>query len=62
MLQTDLQTMLLNLYVMHISTLKIEEDMEFQRGLSVKQFLEIFLSRQKLTLLSCILTFETISG
>jgi hypothetical protein len=62
MLQTDLQTMLLNLYVMHISTLKIEEDMEFQRGLSVKQFLEIFLSRQKLTLLSCILTFETIFG
>jgi hypothetical protein len=62
MLQTDLQTMLLNLYDMHISTLKIEEDMEFQRGLSVKQFLEIFLSRQKLTLLSCILTFETIFG
>jgi hypothetical protein len=27
---------------MHILTLKIEEDMKFQIGLSVKQFLEIF--------------------
>jgi hypothetical protein len=45
---------------MHTPTLKIEEDMEFQKGLSVKQFLEFFKS-QKLTLLSCILTFETIS-
>jgi hypothetical protein len=62
MLQTDLQTILFNLDDVHIPTPKIEEDMEFQRGLSVKQFLEIFLSGQKLTLLSCISTFETISG
>jgi hypothetical protein len=62
MLQTDLQTMLFNLDDMHIATFKIEEDIEFQRGLSVKQFLEIFLSQQKLTLLSYILTFETIAG
>jgi hypothetical protein len=61
MLQTDLQTTLFNLDDMHIPTLKIEEDMGFQRGLSVKQFLENFLSQQKLTLLSCILTFETIT-
>jgi hypothetical protein len=62
MLQTDLQTILFNLDDVNIPTPKIEEDMEFQRGLSVKQFLEIFLSGQKLTLLSCISTFETISG
>jgi hypothetical protein len=54
--------MLFNLDDMHIPTLEIDEDMEFQRGLSVKQFLEIFVRRQKLTLLSCILTFETIAG
>jgi hypothetical protein len=54
--------MLFNLDDMHIATFKIEEDIEFQRGLSVKQFLEIFLSQQKLTLLSYILTFETIAG
>jgi hypothetical protein len=62
MLQTDIQTMLFNLDDMHIPTQEIDEDMEFQRGLSVKQFLEIFVRRQKLTLLSCILTFETIAG
>jgi hypothetical protein len=62
MLQTDLQTMLFNLDDVHIPNLEIEDDTEFQRGLSVKQFLEIFLSRQKLTLLSCISTFETIAG
>jgi hypothetical protein len=62
MLQTDLQRMLFNLDDMHIATFKIEEDIEFQRGLSVKQFLEIFPSQQKLTLLSYILTFETIAG
>jgi hypothetical protein len=62
MLHTDLQTILFILDDMHILTLKIEEDMEFQRGLSVKQFLEFFLSRQKLILLSCISTFETIDG
>jgi hypothetical protein len=50
MLQTDVQTMLFNLDDMHIATLKIEEDMEFQRGLSIKQ------------LFSYILTFETIDG
>jgi hypothetical protein len=61
MLQTDLQTMLFNLDDVHIPNLEIEDDTEFQRGLSVKQFLEIFLSRQKLTLLSCISTFETIA-
>jgi hypothetical protein len=61
MCQTDLKIMLFNLDDMDIPTLKIEEDIEFQRGLSVKQFLEIFLSRQKLTLLSCISTFETIA-
>jgi hypothetical protein len=42
MLQTDLQTMLFNMDDMHTPTLKIEEDMEFQKGLSVKQFLEFF--------------------
>jgi hypothetical protein len=61
MCQTDLKIMLFNLDDMDIPTLKIEEDIEFQRGLSVKQFLENFLSRQKLTLLSCISTFETIA-
>jgi hypothetical protein len=61
MCQTDLKIMLFNLDGMDIPTLKIEEDIEFQRGLSVKQFLENFLSRQKLTLLSCISTFETIA-
>jgi hypothetical protein len=61
MCQTDLKIMLFNLDDMDIPTLKIEEDMKFQRGPSVKQFLENFLSRQKLTLLSCISTFETIA-
>jgi hypothetical protein len=42
MLQTDLQIMLFNMDDMQTPTLKIEEDMEFQRGLSVKQLLEIF--------------------
>jgi hypothetical protein len=42
MLQTDLQIMLFNMDDMQTLTLKIEEDMEFQRGLSVKQLLEIF--------------------
>jgi hypothetical protein len=40
-LQTDLQTMLFNLDDMYRRTLKIEEGMQFSRGLSVKQILEI---------------------
>jgi hypothetical protein len=39
-LQTDLQTILVNLGDMHGPTLRIEEDMEFPRGLSVKKILE----------------------
>jgi hypothetical protein len=38
MLQNDLQTMIFNPDDMHIPTLKIEQDMEFQKWLSVKQF------------------------
>jgi hypothetical protein len=39
--QSDLQMLLFDLTNMHRLTLKIEEDIEFQKALSVKQFLEI---------------------
>jgi hypothetical protein len=40
-IQDDLETLLFLLSDMHTLDLKIEEDMEFQRGLIVKEFLEI---------------------
>jgi hypothetical protein len=40
--QTELKVLLFNLVDMHELTLKIKEDMKFQRGLSVKQFLKNF--------------------
>jgi hypothetical protein len=40
--QTELKVLLFTLVDMHELTLKIKEDMKFQRGLSVKQFLKIF--------------------
>jgi hypothetical protein len=43
-LQDGLGTLLFDLGDMCRLTLKMEEDMEFERGLSVKQILEIFLS------------------
>jgi hypothetical protein len=40
-LEDGLETLLLDLGDMHRPSLNIEEDMEFPRGLSVKQILEI---------------------
>jgi hypothetical protein len=44
-IQYGLQTFLFHLKDMHTLTLKIEEDIQFQRGLNVKQNLEfLFLT------------------
>jgi hypothetical protein len=43
-LQDDLETLFFNLGDMHRPTLKMEENMEFEIGLSVKQILKILLS------------------
>jgi hypothetical protein len=59
--QVDLQTLLFDLIGMHRVTLNIEEDMEFEKGLSVKQILEI-CSLEKLITFMCVSTFETISS
>jgi hypothetical protein len=42
---------------MHRPSHNIEEDMKFQKGLSVKQLLEIF-RLEKLIMFSCVSTFE----
>jgi hypothetical protein len=41
-IQDGLQMLLFHQNDMHKLTPKIEEDMEFQRGLSIKEFLEFF--------------------
>jgi hypothetical protein len=51
-LQDGLGTLLFDLGDMRRLTLKMEEDMEFERGLSVKQILEIFLSLEILKMFS----------
>jgi hypothetical protein len=43
-IQSVLHALLYSLEYMHKLTPHIEEDMEFQKGLNVKQFLEIFKS------------------
>jgi hypothetical protein len=39
--QSDLQALLFNKTDMHRQTLKMEEDMEFERGIGIKRILEI---------------------
>jgi hypothetical protein len=46
---------------MQTPTLKIKEDMEFQRGLSIKQIMET-CSLGKLITFSCVSTFGTIAS
>jgi hypothetical protein len=58
-IQDDLQTFLFHMSDMHILTLKIEKDMEFQRGLVLKQFLEILNFSENLITFNCVLIFET---
>jgi hypothetical protein len=57
MFQADLQILLYDLDDMHRPSHNIEEDMEFQRRLSIKQFLKICL--EKLITFSYVSTFET---
>jgi hypothetical protein len=59
--QDDLSSSFYDLDDMHILNLKIIEDIKFQRGLSVKQILEIF-SLDILIMFSCVLTIETIAS
>jgi hypothetical protein len=59
MTQTDLQTMIFHLDDMHRPNLNIEEDMELQRGLSVKIIMKN-CSLGKLITFSYVLTFEII--
>jgi hypothetical protein len=59
--QTDLQILFFDLCDMHRPSLKMGEYMEFQIGLSVKEFVEFFLSPLNLITFSCYSTFETIS-
>jgi hypothetical protein len=59
--QTNLQQMLFKLDDMGRPTLKIKEDMEFQRGLSIKQIMET-CSLGKLITFSCVSTFGTIAS
>jgi hypothetical protein len=61
-LQDGLEILLFDLGDMHRPTLKREEDMEFERGLSAKKILEILLSLKILITFSCVLTFETITS
>jgi hypothetical protein len=61
-LQDGLEILLFDLSDMHRPTLKREEDMEFERGLSAKKILEILLSLKILITFSCVLTFETITS
>jgi hypothetical protein len=61
-IQDGLKTLLFHLSDMPKLTLKIEEDIKFQRGLNIKQFLGNFLSLQNLITISCILTFKTIAS
>jgi hypothetical protein len=58
-IQDDLQTFLFHMSDMHTLTLKIEKDMEFQRGLVLKQFLEILNFSENLITFNCVLIFET---
>jgi hypothetical protein len=59
-IQDDLETLFFDLGDMHRPTLNMKENMEFEKGLIVKQILEI-LQSGKLRMLSCVLTFETIT-
>jgi hypothetical protein len=60
-IEYGLQTLLFHLNDMHRLTPMFEEDIEFQRGLHVKQFLN-FLSLHNLISFSYFLTFETIAS
>jgi hypothetical protein len=59
-LQDGVETLFFDLGDMHRPTIKMEEDMEFERGLSVKQILKC--CHVKLIMFSCVLTFETITS
>jgi hypothetical protein len=60
-LQDGLQTLLFDLVDMHRPSPNMEEDIEFQRVLNVKQILEK-LSLRKLRSFSFVWTFETIAS
>jgi hypothetical protein len=55
--QPDLQTLVFDLTDIHRPTLKIEEDMEIENGLSVNQILEICCLEKWITF-SRVSTFE----
>jgi capsid portal protein len=56
-LQTDLKTLFLNLVDMHRASPNLEEDMEFAKGIIVKNVLAILLSLGNLIIFSCASTF-----
>jgi hypothetical protein len=56
--QTEIKVLVFNLVGMHTPSPTIEEDVEFQRGLRVKQILE-FAHLENLRSFSLVWTFET---